>query len=431
MENPDVVAERLEKETAAFYKKVDESRRIDNSFAREDDLPLTEEEIAQIDAYWGKYAFAYPNIDYRSFQTFKNRCGHFDVRHCPGAIRTEYMKKYFVDEKYRMAFQNKGMLAFLYPDVKQPVTVARRMSGICYDEAYHPITLDEVIALCCRLAAEQGALVLKPSGLGGGRGIIFLTAKDAAEEKVRSIFTRDLPGAFVVQQALKQSAFMEQFNPVSVNTIRITTLLFQQEVMHLAALIRIGKPGNRVDNWCAGGSLLGIEMETGTCLDWAMSGEHQRLSRLPGGLDLTAEKLVVPNFEQIKALVTRAHYRIPYVKLVSWDIALDEEDTPVMIECNFGGMIQIHEATTGPLFGEKLDALLDEYLLKRFYVRFGSEYYICREYYDHIAIEKYFGPADSDLLIPAELRGKPVTRVIQKGLGKNRVGALPEGCSML
>ena len=92
--------EFYENETVAFYKKLNGNRRLDNSFSKSDDIPLTEEEIFAIDAYWGKYKFAYPNIDYASFQAFKNRCGKFDVRHCPGAIRTSHFSKHFSDKNY-------------------------------------------------------------------------------------------------------------------------------------------------------------------------------------------------------------------------------------------------------------------------------------------------------------------------------------------
>ena len=94
----------------SFYKSVDESRRIDNSFALEDDEPLTDEEKKEIDEFWGKYKFAYPNIDYKSFQTFKNRFGKFDVRHCPGAIRTHYLNKWFNSNAYM--FQVKTRLCY-------------------------------------------------------------------------------------------------------------------------------------------------------------------------------------------------------------------------------------------------------------------------------------------------------------------------------
>ena len=115
-----------------FYKTVDATRSLDNSFAMPGDEPLNEEEKKAIDEFWGKYKFAYPNIDYKSFQTFKNRCGYFDVRHCPQAIRTRYFNKHFRNNLYMEAGQNKAMLEMLYPNIAQPKTVVRRMCCLLY-----------------------------------------------------------------------------------------------------------------------------------------------------------------------------------------------------------------------------------------------------------------------------------------------------------
>lgn len=396
----------LQKETKEFYHKMDKNRRIDESFSLPDDKPLTEDEIAAIDAYWGKYSFAYPNIDYKSFQTFKNRCGRFDVRHCPGSIRTSIFANHFVDKKFMWPFQHKAMLPFLFPDVHQPKAVALCMGGICYDGNYQAITLQKLSDICRAHVQDEGDLIFKLVHSHGGKSITVLSQDNVME------FTENLGRgqAFVIQKVVDQSSFMERFNASSVNTIRITTLLFRGKVHPLAALIRIGCAGSRVDNWCSGGSLLGIDIDSGKCCNWAMANDRTCLTELPSGVDLTKEELIVPNFDEAKEAVCRCHYRIPYIKMISWDIALDRENRPILIENNFGGMIQMHEATTGPLFGELMDELCDEYLLKRFYTRFATQEYICKEYHDHVAIAEYIGAAEN-VVVPDTLHGKPVTYI--------------------
>ena len=162
----------LQKETEQFYRKVDASRKIDESFSRPDDEPLTEEEIAKINEYWGKYSFAYPNIDYKSFQTFKNRSGRFDVRHCPGAIRTSYLSKHFVNQQYSVPFQHKAMLPFLYPNIQQPELIAARMDGVFYDGEYRPISKEQLVEVCHEKGRD--GLIVKPLGGSGGKGVTVL-----------------------------------------------------------------------------------------------------------------------------------------------------------------------------------------------------------------------------------------------------------------
>ena len=400
-----------------FYKSVDESRRIDNSFALANDEPLTDEEKKAIDEFWGKYKFAYPNIDYKSFQTFKNRCGYFDVRHCPGAIRTQYFNKHFTSNLYMVAGQNKAMLPMLYPNIEQPKTVVRRMCGIFYDERFEPIELSKVIEIISSYTRAGESLILKPSNKGGGRGIQFLTPEDN-DEAVRSKMSKAGTGALVIQEILTQSGFMAAFNPSSVNTVRATTLLYKGEAHLLAALIRIGKQGNKVDNYSQGGSILGIDKETGKCNSWALTHDNQRTSLLPSGLRLDEKELFVPNFQKIKNAVTRAHYYMPYIKLISWDIALNEKDTPMLIENNFAGMIQIHEAVTGPLFGDFMKPLLDAYLLNNFFVDFDDGWWRCREFYNGIVLMEYKGN-EKEIFIPERINNKIVTKIYPQAFIKN------------
>ena len=404
------VLEYSDKELYEFYRSFIYPRYAgDPNFAVRGDEELTRDEIRQIDEFWGKYSFAYPDIDYSSFRNFKNRTGTFDVRHIPGPIRAVHFQKFFNNPDYNVAYQNKGLLQLLYPGIRKPVTVLRRMNGIYYDEKYRPLTLKKAVELLLNLTAEGKHLIVKSSGLGGGRGIFFLK-QGCTEEHVRNKIKSLGLNAFVAQEVMIQSDFMKQFNPTSVNTIRITTLLFKKKVYPLAALIRVGKVGNQVDNYSQGGSLLGIDMETGTCMPYALTHDNRKISTLPSGLVLDGEPLVIPNFDKVKKAVTRLHYYNPYINQISWDIALDEENEPVLIESNHGGMMQIHEATTGPMYGELTQEVLDEYLLNRFYVEFQAGDWLCEEYHDHIVLVRHTA-ASNTLVIPHRLKGKPVTRI--------------------
>lgn len=403
MGNSKEMIAQLEAESAEFFKKVRNGTRGDREFARPDDEPLTEDEIAEIDQYWGKYRFAYPVIDYESFKTFKNRCGFFDVRHCPHNVRMNYLHPQLVNKKYWTPFRNKALMDYLYPDLPKPRTLARRMSDIYYDEDYKPITLEQLIEICLAHVKETGKMIVKPGGDHGGRGIVFLDRENASADLIKKILMKDMKNVAVVfQEVLRQSPFMDALNPTSVNTVRITTMLFKGRAIPLAAIVRVGKPGAGLDNWHSGGSLIGIDIHTGKLNNWAMAQDLTHAPVIASGIDLTAQELFVPNFETLKVNVCRAHYRLPYMKLISWDIALSYDNTPTFIECNFGGQLQLHEATTGPVFGQYLDELLDEYLLKKFYIRFATEDFVYREFHDHIEVE-------SRTEAPKTLRDKPVT----------------------
>jgi len=401
----------LERKNKNYYQyfELSTTKQIDNMFARQDDCELTEEQIKAIDDFWGKYKFAYPKIDYNSFKIFMNRSGKFSVYHCPPGIRIKCFNKYLVDNNYSTCFQNKGYLQKLY-NVKQPRTLVRRMNGLYYDENYNLISIKRMLNICYKAIANGAELVIKPSGKGGGRGIIFINEAD--RDAIWKAIEEQGVSQLVIQEVLKQSSTMARFNPSSVNTLRVTTLLHKGAVRILGALVRVGAAENRVDNWCSGGSLVGIDIVSGYCQNWALRKDNERITVLPSGLDLEHETFKIPNIEKVWELVKKAHFQIPYVRLISWDIAIDENEEPVMIENNFAGMLQIHEAVTGPIFGEWMEELLDEYCFKRFYLQRATLRYDYKEYHDHIVIEKCYG-FNKKRKIPKRLSGKPVTEVCE------------------
>lgn len=431
MGNSKELIAKLEAERTAFYKKLDTQAKEDRAFSTPDDEPLTTEEIAQIHEYWDKYKFAYPNIDLKAFEAFKNRFGRFDVRYCPQPIYRTFFYPNLVSSKYLTPFRNKTLMAFLYPDIPKPRTIARRMCGIYYNEQYEPIDKEQFIEICCTYVGQNERMIVKPGGSYSGMGVVVLDHTDTTRDVIEQILTKDMENQDVVfQEVLKQSPFMDAFNPSSVNTVRIITLLVHGKVTPISAMIRVGKAGSIVDNWHAGGSVVGIDINSGRCNTWALGHEMKHITVLPSGLDLEAQELIVPNFEKLKEDVTRAHYRNPYLEFRAWDIALDHENVPTFIECNHNVSLPAHEVVSGAIFGEFLDDLLEEYLLKKFYFRFATEDLICREYHDHIQIETYAGD-DGMVVIPERMRDKPVTAISAKAFEGKMVTKISAPPAML
>ncbi len=399
------------RELRDLRKRAHRSQEIDRKFSRSDDRPLSSEEIADIDQFWERYSFAYPQIDYKSFETFKNRCGVFSPWHIPGDVRL-LLGPVLCDGDYTVPFQNKAMLGFLYPDARQPRTIVRRMNGLLYDESYRPISYRGAARICKQWLDNGASLLLKPSGKCSGRGIVRMDGNlDSAA--LLDILHGEEVGAYVVQELLAQSSFMRRLNDSSVNTIRITTLLHRGRVVPLAALIRVGKPGNLIDAFVQGGALVGLNMETGALADWALLSDCSRSTVLPSGVNLAESGLFVPNFDEVKEAVARMHLRVPYVRMISWDIALDDSDWPTLIEVNFAGMIQLHEAVTGPLFGDLTKEILDSCLLTNFSRGVVVSGLSCREFYDHVDVERRAGSKPGQP-VPDFLLGKPVKRVFGK-----------------
>lgn len=402
--------EMINEKAEALERRKLELLESDAKYALEDDIELTEEQKAQVKEYWDKYSFIF-GTPYTAAKTYTNRTGKFDPKYFPYGMRSGIIKKFVIDEKYRMAFQNKAYFSNIYRGLKQPETVCRKIEGIYFDKDYNKITSEEAVDLCVK-ALEHIEIVFKPSGLCGGKGVVFM-AEGTREDIKREL--DKIPKLMIVQEAIKQHPKMAELNPSTVNTVRMTTWCHNGEVTPLAALIKVGNAGVRVDNYKHGGVLLGLNMD-GTALPWGLNVERQRVTSLPTGIDLTAG-FEVPGFDSVLDLATRGHMSIPRIPFVSWDIAIDETGEAVMIEANFGGDLRMHQATTGPIFGDFTSEFMDSFL-KIYYIEKANMDYNFNEFHDHIVITKYAG-FSKNVNVPSKINGKPVTAIGKGAFANN------------
>lgn len=388
-------------------READLNRRLtlDRTYAKKDDVELTEEQKKAVDEFWGKYSFVFtPN--YNTFKTYMNRTGVFDPKYMPyGAIKP-LIYGHSSPEEYRTAFQNKAYLEKIYQNVKLPVTFLRKIEGIYYNDKHEKITIEEAVNIAYE-RLKKVEIVIKPSGLSGGKGIVFLS--EATKDQLMDEFER-MPKLMVVQEALKQHPFMKSLNPSTVNTVRLTTTVINGEFHPLAALIKIGNNGVRVDNYKHGGHLLGINMD-GRTNTWALDINRNHVSELPTGIDLS-EGLEIPGFKSVIETAEKAHLQTPRIKIISWDIAIDEDAEAVIIEANHNGDIRMHQATTGPIYGDLTEEIMNQLVLKNFYRLKGNEAFDYKEYHNHIAISRC-AVNRNEVVVPKKIDGKPVTSIEQ------------------
>ena len=408
----DFELKQIEDAEREFDEAVRRKMLKDDHYLREDDKDLTPEQIAEIDEFWKKYEFAF-KPDYSTYKAYYNRTGICDPRYLPYGTRTYFLVEPMKVKDYRLAFQNKAYLKKTYAGILQPEVVCRKVEGLYYDADFNRITEDEAVALCEK-TLERVEIVIKPSGKSGGKGVVFL--KEGTAELIKSEFAK-IPKLMVVQEALKQHPKMAELNPSTVNTVRLTTYLHDNEVKPMAALVKIGNAGVRVDNYKHGGHIVGIDLETGKTQPYAMNVALERVTVLPTGIDLS-EGFDIPGFDSVIETAKNAHILTPQMKLISWDIGINENAEAVIIEANFSGDFRMHHATTGPVFGDLTEDLLDRYVVKKFFRSRANRDYNFNEFFHHVEITKYAG-TEKDVVVPAEINGKPVRALDEAAFAKN------------
>ena len=270
-------------EASVVKKRFENWYKNGDKFSLEGDQKLNEEQIDEINKFWNRYKFAYPKINYKAFEAYMNRTGKFDCRYLPAGIRTIFIAPYFQNKQYYWPGQNKALLSKIFNNVKQPYNIVRRINGYYYDADYNRINLDIAIEKCLNHLKENKQFVLKPNGLGGGRGVRFF--KEATKISLKRAFEQT-GLTFVVQDILKQHPDMIKLNPNSVNTLRITSIIWKNKVFVINATARIGSGEKHVDNWSAGGLIVGID-SNGVLYPYGLNKKCEKHNVTFGGESLT------------------------------------------------------------------------------------------------------------------------------------------------
>lgn len=405
----------LQQKNQDFAREIANRKKSEDDYALSNDKNLTSDQIAEIDAFWSKYEFL-GKIDYSSFKTYYNRSGIFSPKYLPQYIYSYYLRPNTVPENYMVPFQNKAYLPNLMGNAKQPEMIVRKVDGIYYNGNFDHITRRQAVQICLDVLQNGIEIVVKPSGKGGGKGVEFLSS--ATAEELDDMF-KSKGKLFVVQKAIKQHPEMAGLNPSTVNTIRLTTVLHNGEFKATAALIKIGSPTARVDNYKHGGCLLGVNLD-GSVLPWALNIDREKITELPSGVKLGEGGFSkVPCFDSVLEMAEKAHYCIPKIKVVSWDIAVDDENEAEIIEANFAGDLRMHQVLTGPVFGDMTEAILDNYVLPKFHQPGMTQCFDYEEFVNRIEITKYYGQ-EKTVIVPPEINGKPITMIGEYAFAHNR-----------
>ncbi|CAN0563934.1 unnamed protein product, partial [Ectocarpus sp. 12 AP-2014] len=253
--------------------------------------------------------------------------------------------------------QDKNLLDRLLVNVNQPVCILKNINGFFFSG---PFLLSEDEAI--QKIKEYDKFIIKPSIESGGGKNVKIIQKDSYSkwnevEYFKSLF-KEYKKDYIIQQVLEQNKFMAELNPSSINTIRICSYLRLNEVVILSAILRIGQKGMDIDNSAAGGVAVTIE-PNGRLQKKAYNKLNFYEERMLNNVSLN--QFSVPNYENLKSKVQELHLQMPYFRVISWDMAIDQNDEPVLLEMNVFGQGIDQQAHVGPFFADYTDEILAIY----------------------------------------------------------------------
>lgn len=312
-------------------------------------------------AYWSKYGKFSPKWGW--FYASKN--GNRDVKYVPHTLYYTKIDQHFNARKLGYGFNDKNYYSKIFNDAPQPTILVRKINGLLFDVEYTPISCEEAEALLKR----ESEVICKPSQeTGSGRGIFFLKTDD--EPMVASFLKDASYDDYVVQALVQQHPELNKVHEGSLNTIRICSLLLEDGAHILSSILRMGVGESRVDNATSKDNALFDGMTCGINEDGSLKkyayGYHtgKTFTQHPDGLVFDGFK--IPSYDKAVALVKLLHPRLGHFRLVSWDIAINDQGEAVLIEANMRkGSINFHQFNNGPLFGELTTQVLDELFGRR------------------------------------------------------------------
>lgn len=316
---------------------------------------LTKEQKQELQKLWGRLDKHYDNANHAFFVELN---GDYNPQYIPNGFHYIAIDQYFNDWNMAMTLDNKCLYKKIF-SVRTPVDICYRMNGFWFDADYSPISQEKAIEL---ISAHEEAFMKVARDSYCGKGVFFLSREIiAAPGGIAGEIAQTGKSDLVVQETIRQSPVTAAFCPSSVNSMRVFTFMKKDGTPQVFTMfLRTGVGTAKVDNAFKGGLCCGINPETGQMSAVAYDTNGGKYTEHPTS-HIRFSDITIPNIEAVKALVCKAHPCIPYFRLVGWDVALDENNEPLLMEANMAHPgLEMPQMCNGPMFGDLYDEVMDE-----------------------------------------------------------------------
>jgi len=306
--------------------------------------PLTEAERAAALRFLSQFSPRYRNLDWHT--TLTSVTGRFEAGYVPEDLFYVAIEPVLNARDRETQVTDKNGYDHLGLPLPLPETVGRIVRGRLVGPDFRLLSMEELVSSAERDGGTE--VVLKPTlGVGGGKDVQFVAPRDLPRTLTPLFEHRGVWDDWIIQRVFRQCEAMAALNPESVNTLRIMTYRTQGGlVRHLSTVMRIGRGGSRVDNQSSGGLTCGVDngvLRPVAHLMYQPFEEHPDSGVRFAGLR-------VPSWREAVDACIGAHEMVPAMDLMSWDIAIDTEERPVLIEFNtYQQALLMHQKENGPL----------------------------------------------------------------------------------
>lgn len=315
--------------------------------------------VKEVKSYWKKHY--QKSIDPILHLAFYNLTGKKDVRIVPNPQMKYEFIPFFNDRHMIAGYKDKNIYDLLIRTPSAPKIILKRVRGHYFNTVNTELDFVKAESILTSNSIEN--YIIKPSTTNNGIGIELLEVKEGRlmlkGDSINLAGLERLYGYnFMIQEVIKQHPIMETPHPTSVNTLRMVTQRWNNEIKYLQTFARFGSDNSVKDNAGAGGVCIGVK-ENGEFLSFAIDEDCNVYEKHPTTNYSFSEMVSIPNFEKYITFVKDLHKDILHMDFVSWDIAVGEDGEPILIEANFAGATWLYQLATGqPIFGEMTEDIL-------------------------------------------------------------------------
>ncbi|WP_300409033.1 sugar-transfer associated ATP-grasp domain-containing protein [Lagierella sp.] len=304
--------------------------------------------------YWEKFGKKPKKYWYN---IFSDREGKVNPRYIPDDYYYGEIVPYYSNPQFRRYAEDKCLHDVLFPNIRRPETVVKNIAGVFYDANMNIIDKEKAIEIC--LSYNKNFLIKPSIDSGEGRLIHFFEKDKYSKEELVS-YMDSLKANYIIQEEVKQHDVLNRLNESSINTIRVVSFLFENQIHILSSILRIGAEGNKIDNVGAGGFACPInndgnlrEKGVNRRAEWVRENNH--------GIKFIDIK--VPSYDRILEIIKKEHKKLAHFKIIGWDFTVSKEGEPIFIE--FNSCPGSNQITFGPTFGDLTEKVLTDVYLNK------------------------------------------------------------------
>lgn len=231
-------------------------------------------------------------------------------------------------------------------------SVIRKIGESCIQEPFENILHYCFDAFCKVVSGECGKGVFRIKCDGNS-----LYGEITSLTELKEVIGNSL---CVLQNRLSQHEILNNIYPESINTMRLITCRKNDgTVSSLPAVLRFGANGNTVDNWAAGGLIVGINNQ-GVLFGsgyYEFPIEDKIESEKHPNTGIKFDGINIPFYEEAVNMAKELHSYLYGIPCIGWDIAFTP-DGPVFIEGNDNFEITLNQCAHGGLKNEWLQSIM-------------------------------------------------------------------------